>query len=88
MSEKFRFYGLYKRATLGKLLPPYDSESDTKTESRPTSRPGFLNVEGRGKYDAWKEADKLTKQEARDAYVQLALETIGEPVSKLMEEEK
>lgn len=86
-AEKCRFYGLYKRATVGKLLPPY-TDDDIDVENRPKSRPGIFSFEARSKYDGWTEADKLaTKQEARDEYVKLACEVVGEPVLKVLQEQ-
>lgn len=81
-SEKCKLYGLYKRATVGKLNPPY-GDDDTDTDSRPKSRPGILSVEARSKYDAWAECDNMSKQEARDAYFKLAEELVGPPVADL-----
>lgn len=81
-SEKSRLYGLYKRATVGKLNPPY-GDDDEDTDSRPKSRPGMLSVEARSKYDCWAATDDMTKQEARDAYFKLAEELVGQPVADL-----
>ena len=81
-SEKCRLYGLYKRATVGKLNPPYNDD-DTDTDSRPKSRPGMLSVEARSKYDAWAATDEMSKQEARDAYFKLAEDLVGPPVAAL-----
>lgn len=86
-SEKARLYGLYKRATVGKLAPPYD-DGDSDTDKRPKSRPGILSVESRAKYDAWLEADVLSKQEARDAYVKLAEDLVGQPVTDAIQQAK
>ncbi|KAL7538974.1 hypothetical protein ACHAXR_008925 [Thalassiosira sp. AJA248-18] len=61
-AEKLRLYGLYKRAT---------------NDQRKTTRPGMFNIDGRMKWDAWAAEDKLTKEEAREAYVDLAKELIG-----------
>mmetsp|Transcript_32914 Transcript_32914/g.48684 ORF Transcript_32914/g.48684 Transcript_32914/m.48684 type:complete len:112 (-) Transcript_32914:94-429(-) len=82
-SEKSQMYGMYKRATLGKLLPPFD-EDDIKTESRP-SQPGMLHIEKRAKYEAWKTCQEMTKQEAMDGYAKLAMETIGKPLMEILE---
>lgn len=81
-SEKCRLYGLYKRATVGKLNPPY-GEDDEDTDSRPKSRPGMLSVEARSKYDAWAATDDMSKQEARDSYFKLAEDLVGPPVAAL-----
>lgn len=80
MAEKCKFYGLYKQATVGRLDPPY-GEGDKDVDSRPKSRPGILQFEARSKYDGWKECEEMTKQEAMNAYVKLAEETVGQPVS-------
>ena len=81
-NEKCRLYGLFKRATVGKLNPPY-GDDDEETSSRPKSRPGMLSVEARSKYDAWAATDDMTKQEARDAYFKLAEDLVGPPVADL-----
>mmetsp|Transcript_8037 Transcript_8037/g.11538 ORF Transcript_8037/g.11538 Transcript_8037/m.11538 type:complete len:117 (-) Transcript_8037:324-674(-) len=84
IGEKVRLYGLYKRGTIGKLSPPYDAE-DTDTDKRPTSRPGLLKFDARQKYDGWAACDSMSKQEARDAYVKLAEELVGKPVTDAIE---
>mmetsp|Transcript_12326 Transcript_12326/g.18927 ORF Transcript_12326/g.18927 Transcript_12326/m.18927 type:complete len:114 (+) Transcript_12326:104-445(+) len=80
--EKCQLYGLYKRATLGKLLEPFDDD-DIETESRP-ERPGMLQVQQRAKYDAWKTCQDMTKQEAMDAYATLAMDTVGKKVKDVL----
>lgn len=40
----------------------------------------MLAVEGRAKYDAWKDCQDMSKQDAMNAYVALAKEKIGSPV--------
>ena len=70
--EKLKLYGLYKRATVG---------SDERPE-----RPGILKVDARLKWDAWAAVDNLTKEEARQAYVDLAKELIGKPVDTVLAE--
>jgi acyl-CoA-binding protein len=40
-------------------------------------------VEARSKYDAWAETDIMTKQEAREAYFELAEDLVGKPVTDL-----
>ncbi|KAL3774327.1 hypothetical protein ACHAW5_009846 [Stephanodiscus triporus] len=72
-SERLRLYGLYKRATV-------------ELGERAAERPGIFNLDGRMKWDAWKEADALTKEEARQAYVDLAKELIGKPVEIVLAE--
>lgn len=69
-AEKLKLYGLYKRATV---------ESD----QRP-ARPGMFNVDGRMKWDAWAAEDGLSKEEARQAYVELAKELVGKPVEDVL----
>lgn len=68
-------------------MPPY-GDDDKDTESRPKARPGILSFEARLKYDAWAKTDTMTKQEARDAYVQMALDLVGPPVSDAIEAAK
>eukprot|EP00804_Cyclotella_cryptica_P004290 CCRYP_013512-RB/>CCRYP_013512-RB protein AED:0.06 eAED:0.05 QI:0/0/0/1/0/0/2/0/99 len=70
-SEKLRLYGLYKR-------------DDVDTAARP-ARPGIFNLDGRMKWDAWAEEDKLgSKEEARQAYVELARELLGKQVDDVL----
>jgi diazepam-binding inhibitor (GABA receptor modulating acyl-CoA-binding protein) len=76
-AEKLRLYGLYKRATV----------DDVGGGERTSERPGIFNLDGRMKWDAWKEADALTKEEARQAYVDLAKELIGKPVEIVLAEQ-
>lgn len=45
----------------------------------------MLSIEARSKYDAWSATQSMTKQEARDAYVNLAAELVGAPVKELLE---
>jgi len=51
-----RIYALYKQATVG------DVEGQ---------RPGFTDMVGRAKWDAWKAAEGLLANEAMQAYVDL-----------------
>lgn len=51
---KLKLYALYKQAT----------EGDVQGK-----RPGFTNLVGRAKYDAWAEVQGMSAEEARDAYV-------------------
>ncbi|MFQ6173148.1 acyl-CoA-binding protein [Oryzobacter sp. R7] len=53
---KLRLYALYKQAT--------DGDVDGK-------RPGFTNLVGRAKYDAWAEVRGMSADDAREAYVSL-----------------
>jgi diazepam-binding inhibitor (GABA receptor modulating acyl-CoA-binding protein) len=70
--EKLKLYGLYKRATVDSAERP--------------ERPGILKVDARLKWDAWAAMDNLTKEEARQAYVDLAKELIGKPVETVLAE--
>ena len=76
-AERCRIYGLYKRATVGKLLPPFDDD-DVDTDSRPASRPGMLSIEARAKYDAWEGCQNMSKEEAMNEYAKLAEDTVGQ----------
>lgn len=49
-------YGLYKQATSGDVSG---------------KRPGFIDVRGRAKWDAWKKRAGMSTDEAQDAYVKL-----------------
>ena len=71
-AEKLNLYGLYKRATV---------DSGDRPE-----RPGIFNIDGRLKWDAWAAVDHLTKEEARQAYVDLAKELVGEPIEIVLAE--
>lgn len=61
---------MYKRAT---------TDSDQRPE-----RPGMFNIDGRMKWDAWAAEDGRTKEEARQAYVDLAKELVGKPVEDVL----
>ena len=63
------YIGLYKQATVGRDRP---------------ARPGMLNIDGRMKWDAWAAEEKLSKEEARQAYVDLAKELVGKPVEDIL----
>lgn len=54
-----RLYGLYKQATEGNIKG---------------KRPGFTNVKGRAKYDAWSRLRGKSEQWAMDAYIKLVEE--------------
>lgn len=82
-NEKLLFYALYKQATLGNLHSPF-LEDDIETDQRPKSRPGFLDVTGRSKYDAWAKQNNKSKEEARKEYVELAASIVGQPVKDVM----
>ncbi len=51
---KLRLYGLYKQATEGDVQ---------------SSRPGFTNLVGRAKYDAWASLRGMDAETARSEYV-------------------
>ena len=51
-----RLYGLYKQATLGNIKG---------------KRPGFTDVKGRAKYDAWSRLRGKSAEWAMEAYVKL-----------------
>ena len=70
-SEKLQLYGLYKQATVGSDRPP---------------RPGMFNIDGRLKWDAWAAVDGKSKEEAMQAYVDLAKELVGKPVEDVLAE--
>ena len=82
-AQKLRLYGCYKRATHGKLLPPY-SGHDKYVDQRPKSRPGVFSVEARSKYDAWAECQDMSKQEAMNEYAKVASDTVGEKVKNIL----
>lgn len=54
-AEKLRFYGLYKQAT----------EGDNTTEA-----PSFYQLEAKQKWQAWTDVKGMSKEAAREAYVQ------------------
>ncbi|KAL7523268.1 hypothetical protein ACHAWF_000449 [Thalassiosira exigua] len=70
MAEKLKLYGLYKRATVD-------------SSERPP-RPGMFNIDGRKRWDAWAAEDKISQEEARQAYVDLAKELVGKPVEDVL----
>jgi diazepam-binding inhibitor (GABA receptor modulating acyl-CoA-binding protein) len=58
--EKLRFYGLYKQATVGKCN---------------TSRPWAVQFVECAKWDAWNKLGNMSKNEAKEKYCDLYLET-------------
>ncbi|XP_046886840.1 acyl-CoA-binding protein-like [Hypomesus transpacificus] len=58
-SELNHVYGLYKQSTVGDV---------------PFERPGILDFAGRVKWDAWIVKKGMTKEEARQAYIDLVEE--------------
>lgn len=83
-SQKLRFYGLYKQATIGNLKEPNVAEEPSHNDQRPKARPGIFDITGRLKYDAWDALSGKSKQDAMDEYVELASEVIGQPVKDLL----
>ncbi|KAH9949999.1 acyl CoA binding protein-domain-containing protein [Amylocystis lapponica] len=57
--DQLYFYKYYKQATIG----------DVNIE-----RPGMLDFVGKGKWDAWKSVEGVSKEEARAKYVERFLE--------------
>lgn len=53
-TTKLKFYSLYKQATQG------DVTGD---------RPGFLDMVGRAKYDAWEKLKGMSKEDAEAQYI-------------------
>jgi acyl-CoA-binding protein len=60
---KLRLYALYKQATVGDV------------EGR---RPGFTDLVGRVKYDAWAKVEGMSPEDAKQAYVELVAELSSE----------
>ena len=58
-----RLYGLYKQATLGNIKG---------------KRPGFTDVKGRAKYDAWSRLRGKSAEWAMEEYVKLVMDLKGE----------
>jgi diazepam-binding inhibitor (GABA receptor modulator, acyl-CoA-binding protein) len=54
-----KLYALYKQATAGDVTG---------------NRPGFTDIVGRAKYDAWADRKGLTQEEAMQAYIDLVEE--------------
>jgi diazepam-binding inhibitor (GABA receptor modulating acyl-CoA-binding protein) len=71
-AEKLKLYGLYKQATVGSERP---------------ARPKIFNIDGRMKWDAWAAEEKLSKDEARQGYADLAKELIGKPIEHVLASE-
>ena len=61
-----RLYGLYKQATAGNVIG---------------KRPGFTDVKGRAKYDAWSRLRGKSEQWAMQEYVNLVQELLEESAS-------
>jgi diazepam-binding inhibitor (GABA receptor modulating acyl-CoA-binding protein) len=60
--DLLKLYALYKQATAGDVSG---------------SRPGFLDVAGRAKYDAWAKLEGLTVDDAMQGYVKLVTRLKG-----------
>lgn len=55
MGEKLKFYSLYKQATEGPCT---------------TQRPGFFDLAGKAKWDAWHGLGQMGAEEAKEKYIQ------------------
>ena len=53
--QKLQFYGLYKQASVGDVT---------------SKRPGMFDMVGQAKWDAWKEVQGLSKEDAKHRYIQ------------------
>ncbi|KAI5084405.1 hypothetical protein GOP47_0000574 [Adiantum capillus-veneris] len=53
-ADKLILYGLFKQATIGEIN---------------TSRPGFFDMKGKAKWDAWKNFAGKSKEEAMEEYI-------------------
>ncbi|VDL69544.1 unnamed protein product [Nippostrongylus brasiliensis] len=58
-SQKLEFYSLFKQSTIG----------DVNTE-----RPGIFSIIERKKWDAWKELEGTSQEEAKQRYIKVLLE--------------
>lgn len=58
-TQRLRFYGLYKQATLGDVT---------------TDRPGIFSPTDRAKWDAYKECEGMDKEAAMKAYIEFTEE--------------
>jgi len=59
--DKLYFYSHYKQATIGDVN---------------ISRPGMLDFVGKAKWDAWKELEGTSKEDAEKAYVAKLIEVL------------
>ncbi|CAH6721114.1 acyl-CoA-binding protein [[Candida] jaroonii] len=59
--ELLNLYGLFKQATVG---------------DNTTSKPGFLDLKGKYKWEAWTELKGTSQEEAEEKYITLADELI------------
>ncbi|EJU05053.1 acyl-CoA-binding protein [Dacryopinax primogenitus] len=76
--QQLEFYALYKQGTIGDVN---------------TTRPGLLDFVGKAKWDAWKQLEGKSKEEAQKEYVELLLKVLkasgtseGEQLIKEIEE--
>lgn len=58
-NEKLKLYALFKQATVGPCSGP---------------RPSFFDMQGKYKYDAWKELGDMSRSNAMTAYVEHVIE--------------
>ncbi|KAN0065779.1 acyl-CoA-binding protein (ACBP)/diazepam binding inhibitor (DBI)/endozepine (EP) [Thecaphora frezii] len=56
--DQLKFYGLYKQATVGDVN---------------TTRPGLFDLAGKYKWDAWKQNEGKSKEQAQQEYVDALL---------------
>ncbi|KAF9451913.1 acyl-CoA-binding protein [Macrolepiota fuliginosa MF-IS2] len=59
--DQLHFYSHYKQATIGDVN---------------TNRPGMLDFVGKAKWDAWKEVEGKSKEDAQKEYVKKLLELL------------
>ncbi|GJJ08386.1 hypothetical protein Clacol_002601 [Clathrus columnatus] len=79
--DQLFFYGHYKQGMLYQThVLPHDSDLFLKTIATigdiNTSRPGMLDFVGKVKWDAWKQLEGTTKEDAMKAYVKKLLELL------------
>lgn len=60
--DMLKLYGLFKQATVG---------------PNTTTRPGFLDMTGKAKWDAWEAVKEVTKEDAEEQYVEHAKSLIS-----------
>ncbi|SGZ01176.1 BQ5605_C044g12178 [Microbotryum silenes-dioicae] len=61
-NSSYQFYGLYKQATVGDVN---------------TSRPGMMDFVGKAKWDAWKNNEGLSSDDAKSKYVEAFLDILA-----------
>ncbi|KAK5817249.1 hypothetical protein PVK06_022172 [Gossypium arboreum] len=62
-ADKLILYGLYKQAMVGNII---------------TDRPGILSPTDRAKWDAWKDVEGKTKEQAMTEYIAKVKELLGQ----------